>query len=144
MPKRYCCKRWSHTVYNAVHAGLVVIYIYILTFGSCACGVTLLSTGANIPLAQVVVYIYGWSVILYILSDMCNMYSLLYAYEYRMICTYSYFISLHMNFILICKKKCMHNANIQLIRTQQGNINNKGKASNESNKCNVMFTNHCY
>ena len=28
---------------------------YILTFGSCACGVSLLSTGANIPLAQVVV-----------------------------------------------------------------------------------------
>ena len=27
----------------------------ILTFGSCACGVSLLSTGANIPLAQVVV-----------------------------------------------------------------------------------------
>ena len=28
---------------------------YILTFGPCACGVSLLSTGANIPLAQVVV-----------------------------------------------------------------------------------------
>ena len=28
---------------------------YILTFGHCACGVSLLSTGANIPLAQVVV-----------------------------------------------------------------------------------------
>ena len=27
---------------------------YILTFGPCACGVSLLSTGANIPLAQVV------------------------------------------------------------------------------------------
>ena len=28
---------------------------YLLTFGPCACGVSLLSTGANIPLAQVVV-----------------------------------------------------------------------------------------
>ena len=28
---------------------------YILTFGPCACGVSLLLTGANIPLAQVVV-----------------------------------------------------------------------------------------
>ena len=28
---------------------------FILTFGPCACGVSLLSTGANIPLAQVVV-----------------------------------------------------------------------------------------
>ena len=28
---------------------------YILTFGPCACGVSLLSTGANIPFAQVVV-----------------------------------------------------------------------------------------
>ena len=28
---------------------------YILTFGPCACGVSLLSTSANIPLAQVVV-----------------------------------------------------------------------------------------
>ena len=28
---------------------------YILTFGPCACGVSLLSTGASIPLAQVVV-----------------------------------------------------------------------------------------
>ena len=28
---------------------------YILTLGPCACGVSLLSTGANIPLAQVVV-----------------------------------------------------------------------------------------
>ena len=28
---------------------------YILTFGPCACGVSLRSTGANIPLAQVVV-----------------------------------------------------------------------------------------
>ena len=28
---------------------------YILTFGPCACGVSLLSTGANIPLEQVVV-----------------------------------------------------------------------------------------
>ena len=30
---------------------------YTLTFGPCACGVSLLSTGANIPLAQVVVVI---------------------------------------------------------------------------------------
>ena len=28
---------------------------YILAFGNCACGVSLLSTGAKIPLAQVVV-----------------------------------------------------------------------------------------
>ena len=28
---------------------------YILTFGPCACGVSLLSNGANIPLAQMVV-----------------------------------------------------------------------------------------
>ena len=48
----------GHILYTMLCMQDWLLYIYILTFGSCACGVSLLSTGANIPLAQVVVYIY--------------------------------------------------------------------------------------
>ena len=56
-----CCTLLLHPVPTSADAGrdlapcVLTFAPYILTFGSCACGVSLLSTGANIPLAQVVV-----------------------------------------------------------------------------------------
>ena len=55
------CMLLLHPVPTSADAGptfapcVLTFAPYILTFGPCACGVSLLSTGANIPLAQVVV-----------------------------------------------------------------------------------------
>ena len=56
-----CCMLLLHPVPTSADAGCDLCTLcpelctLLLTFGSCACGVSFLSTGANIPLAQVMV-----------------------------------------------------------------------------------------